>query len=161
MIGEKSICSHLRFWGFSIFSVSAKTEGSDDYRSLWLSDRASASGLGGRGFESGRAIPKALKMVPVATFLDAQHYKARTGFRSPNKHRTTITNNTNKKSAKKLSPIIINVCIHRRIVWKTGNYAKYVILLKYRDYYYCADAKYLNVTIFLAHRKFVNCCAFR
>ena len=33
-------------------------------------------------------------------------------------------------------PIIINVCIHRRTVWKTGNYAKYVILLKYRDYYY-------------------------
>ena len=29
-----------------------------------------------------------------------------------------------------------NVCIHRRTVWKTGSYAKYVILLKYRDYYY-------------------------
>ena len=27
----------------------------------------------------GRAIPKALKMVPVATLLGAQHYKARTG----------------------------------------------------------------------------------
>ena len=53
--GEESICSHLRFWGFSIFSVSAKTEGSDD----------------------------------------------------------------------------------------------------------CADGKYLNVTIILAHRKFVNCCTFR
>ena len=39
------------------------------------------------------------------------------------------------KSEKK-SPIIINVCIHRRTVWKTGSYAKYVILLKYRDYYY-------------------------
>ena len=25
----------------------------------------------------------------------------------------------------------------------------------------CADAKYLNVTIFLAHRKFVNYCTFR
>ena len=25
----------------------------------------------------------------------------------------------------------------------------------------CADAKYLKVTIFLAHRKFVNYCTFR
>ena len=55
VIGEESICSQLRFWGFSIISVSAITEGSDD----------------------------------------------------------------------------------------------------------CADAKYLNVNIFLAHRKFVNCCTFR
>ena len=29
-IGEESICSHLRFSGFSFFSVSAKTEGSDE-----------------------------------------------------------------------------------------------------------------------------------
>ena len=28
------------------------------------------------------AIPKALKMVPVATLLGAQHYKASTGFSS-------------------------------------------------------------------------------
>ena len=28
VIGEENICSHLSFWGFSIFSVSAKTEGS-------------------------------------------------------------------------------------------------------------------------------------
>ena len=27
----------------------------------------------------GRAIPKALKMVPLATLLGAQHYKASTG----------------------------------------------------------------------------------
>ena len=33
----------------------------------------------------GRAIPKALKMVPVATLLGAQHYEASTGFSSPNK----------------------------------------------------------------------------
>ena len=33
----------------------------------------------------GRAIPKALKMVPVATLLGAQHYKASTGFSSPKK----------------------------------------------------------------------------
>ena len=88
------------------------------------------------GLNPGRAIPKALKMVPVATLLGAQHYKASTGFSSPNKYRTTnIATLTNKQKVRK-SPIIINVCIHRRTVWKTGNYAKYVILLKYRDYYY-------------------------
>ena len=72
-------------------------------------------------------------MVPVAALLGAQYYKARTGFSSPNKCRTTNIATLTKKSEK--SPIIINVCIHRRTVWKTGNHAKYVILLKYRDYY--------------------------
>ena len=37
------------------------------------------------GSNPGRAIPKALKMVPVATLLGAQHYKASTGFSSPDK----------------------------------------------------------------------------
>ena len=37
------------------------------------------------GSNPGRAIPKALKMVPVATLLGAQYYKASTGFSSPNK----------------------------------------------------------------------------
>ena len=37
------------------------------------------------GSNPGRAIPKALKMVPVATLLGAQYYKASTGFASPNK----------------------------------------------------------------------------
>ena len=32
------------------------------------------------GSKPGRAIPKALKMVLVATLLGAQHYKASTGF---------------------------------------------------------------------------------
>ena len=32
------------------------------------------------GSNPGRAIPKALKMVPVATLLGAQYYKASTGF---------------------------------------------------------------------------------
>ena len=41
--------------------------------------RASASGAGGVGSIPGRAIPKALIMVPVATLLGAQHYKASTG----------------------------------------------------------------------------------
>ena len=39
------------------------------------------------GSNPGRAIPKALKMVPVATLLGGQHYKASTGF-SSNKYRT-------------------------------------------------------------------------
>ena len=37
------------------------------------------------GSNPGRAIPKALKMVLVATLLGTQHYKASTGFSSPNK----------------------------------------------------------------------------
>ena len=36
-------------------------------------------------------IPKALEMVPVATLLGTQHYKANIGFSSPNKSRTTNT----------------------------------------------------------------------
>ena len=45
------------------------------------------------------AIPKALKMVPVASLLGAQHYKASTDFSSPNKYRTTnIATFTKKKS---------------------------------------------------------------
>ena len=57
-----------------------------------------------------RAIPKALKMVPVATLLGAQNYKASTGFSSLNiYHATNIASLTNK-SAKK-GPIIIIVCI--------------------------------------------------
>ena len=40
------------------------------------------------GSNPGRAIPKALKMVPVATWLGAQQYKASTGFSSPHKYRT-------------------------------------------------------------------------
>ena len=37
------------------------------------------------GSNPGRTIPKAFKMVPVATLLGAQHYKASTGLSSPNK----------------------------------------------------------------------------
>ena len=88
------------------------------------------------GSNPGRAIPKALKMVPVATLLGAQYYKASIGFFSPNKYRTTNIATRTKKSGKKESPITINDCIHRRTVCKTGNHAKYVIFLKYRDNYY-------------------------
>ena len=49
------------------------------------------------GSNPGRAIPKALKMVPVATLLGAQYYKASTGFSSPNKYCTTNNCNTYKK----------------------------------------------------------------
>ena len=83
------------------------------------------------GSNSGLAIPKALKMVPVATLLGAQHYKTSTGFSSPNKYCTT---NFATRTKNKTNPII-NACIHWRTVWKIGSHAKYVILLKYRDYY--------------------------
>ena len=69
------------------------------------------------GSNPGGAIPKAFKMVPVATLLGAKHYKASTGFSSPNKYRTTNIETLTKRSPKK-SPTIINVCIHRR----TGGY---------------------------------------
>ena len=87
------------------------------------------------GSNPSQAIPKALKMVPVATLLGAQHYKTSIGFSSPNKYRTTNIATLTQKSPKK-SLIITNVCIHRRTVWKIGSHAKYVILLRYRDYYY-------------------------
>ena len=52
------------------------------------------------GSNPDRAIPKALKMVPVATLLGAQHYKASTDFSSPNNYRTTnIATLTNIKKS--------------------------------------------------------------
>ena len=51
----------------------------------------------------GRAIPKALKMVPVATLLGAQHYKASSGFSSPNIYCSTNSASLTNKSEKKLS----------------------------------------------------------
>ena len=66
------------------------------------------------------AIPKALKMVPVATLLGAQYYKASTGFSSPNKYCTTniatLTKINVRKKRRRKSLIIVNVCIHRRTV---------------------------------------------
>ena len=50
----------------------------------------------GVGLILGNAIPKASKMVPVATLLGAQH-EASTGFSSSNIYRTTnIASLTNK-----------------------------------------------------------------
>ena len=74
-----------------------------------------------------------IKMVPVATLLGTQHYKASTGFSSLTNHASLTSHNEKKK---KKSLIIINVCIDRRTEWKTGIRAKFVILLKYRNYYY-------------------------
>ena len=52
------------------------------------------------GSNPGQVIPKTLKMVPVATLLGSQHYKASTGSSSP-KTKYSITNiacpNNNKK----------------------------------------------------------------
>ena len=47
------------------------------------------------------------------------------------KYRTTNFATLAKINKPEKSPVIINVCIHRRTIWKTGSYAKYVILLKY------------------------------
>ena len=70
-------------------------------------------------------------MVPVATLLGAQHYKASTGFSSLTNHASLASHNEQKKKKKKKkSLIIINVCIDRRTEWKTGIRAKFVILLK-------------------------------
>ena len=56
------------------------------------------------GSNPGRAIPKALKMVPVATLHGAQYYKPSTDFSSPNKYNTAnlATLTKNKKSDKKV-----------------------------------------------------------
>ena len=87
----------------------------------------------GVGSIPGRVISKdVIKMVPVATLLGAQHYKASTGFSSLTNHASLTSHNYQKKSL-----IIINVYIDRRTEWKTGIHAKFVILLKYRNYYYC------------------------
>ena len=81
------------------------------------------------GSNPGRAIPKVLKMVPVATL-------ASTGLSSPNKYCTiNFETLTKMKKVRKKSDDNQCLCIHRRTVWKIGSHAKYVILLKYRDYY--------------------------
>ena len=54
------------------------------------------------GSKPGCAIPKALKMVLRATLLGAQHYKASTGFSSPNKYPATNIATFTKKGQKKV-----------------------------------------------------------
>ena len=70
----------------------------------------------------GLAIPKALKWYQWLPCLVLS-----------NKYFTTNFATLTKKKSPKKSPIIINVFIHKRTVWKIGSLAKYVILLKYRD----------------------------
>ena len=53
------------------------------------------------GSKPGRAIPKALKMVPVATLLGAQHYKASTGFSHSLLTQLTLHKKKKKKKKKK------------------------------------------------------------
>ena len=107
------------------------------YRRDSSSGRASAScavGQDGCRIDTWpRHTKDVIKMVPVATLLGAQHYKASTGFSSLTNHASLASHNEQKK---KKSLIIINVCIDRRTEWKTGIRAKFVILLKYRNYYY-------------------------
>ena len=79
---------------------------------------------GGRGF----AIPKAFKMVPVATLLGAQHYKASTGFSSPNKYHTTNIATNTKKSEKKSDN---NQCLY-----SSEDCMEDWLSYKYRDYNY-------------------------
>ena len=79
------------------------------------SGRASTSGAGGRGFDTRPHHNKGVKMVSVATLLGAQHYKAITGFSSPNKYHTTNTASPTIKKSEK-SPIIIIFCIHQRTI---------------------------------------------
>ena len=112
------------------------------------SGRASAScavGQDGCRIDSWpRHTKDVIKMVPVATLLGAQHYKASTGFSSLTNHASLTSHNEQKKKKKK-SLIIINVCIDRRTEWKTGIRAKFVILLKYRNYYYYYYYYYYNI----------------
>ena len=54
------------------------------------------------GSNPGRAIPKALKIVHMATLLCAQYYKASIGFSSPNKYRTTNIETLTQTSPKKV-----------------------------------------------------------
>ena len=55
------------------------------------------------GSNPGSAISKVLKMVPVATLLGAQHYKARADFSFPNKYRTTnVATLTKRKKSEKV-----------------------------------------------------------
>ena len=45
-----------------------------------------------------------IKMVPVATLLGAQHYKASTGFSSLTNHASLTSHNEKKKKKKKKKP---------------------------------------------------------
>ena len=65
------------------------------------------------GSNPGRAIPKALKIVPMATLLGARYYKASTGFSSPHKYRTA-NNATLTKNNRSLKKSDNNQCLYSR-----------------------------------------------
>ena len=105
----------------------------------------------------GRAIPKALKWYQWLPCLVLSIIRQALASLLLTKYRTTSLATLAKIKKSEKSPIIINVCIHRRTVWKTGSYAKYVILLKYRDYYYyyyypsqTAEEQLVNSVMFVA-----------
>ena len=58
------------------------------------SGRTSASGVGGRGFNTWPRHNEGVKMVPVVTLLGAQQYKASTGSPLTHNLQCTITNQT-------------------------------------------------------------------
>ena len=67
-------------------------------------------------------------MVPLATLLGAQHYKASTGSAPPNIYIAQLTLHYLQIIFFFKSPIINIqqfVCIHRKTVWKIGIRAKY------------------------------------
>ena len=69
----------------------------------------------------GRAISKALKLIPVATLLDAQHYtQALASLFLTNISQLTTSHHL--QICPKNSLMIISVCIHRRT--KIGSHAK-------------------------------------
>ena len=75
------------------------------YRSDSSSGRASAScavGQDGCRIDTWpRHTKDVIKMVPVATLLGAQHYKASTGFSSLTNHASLASHNEQKKKKKK------------------------------------------------------------
>ena len=59
-------------------------------------------------------------MVPVATLLGAQHYKANTGFSSPNDHCTTNIATLAKKKKKTRIDVYETLCPQQMLVHKGG-----------------------------------------
>ena len=84
----------------------------------------------------GHTIPKALKMVPVAMLIGAQHnYKTSIGFSSL--ANTCITSHNYHHTLRKSDN---NQCMHSSEEPYNGRLAfmlnMFIIILKYRNYYY-------------------------
>ena len=116
-----------------IVTLETKTFAPNNYNRSGRASASCAVGQDGCRIDTWpRHTKDVIKMVPVTTLLGAQHYRASTGFSSLTNHASLTSHNEKKKK----SLIIINICIDRRTEWKTGIRAKFVILLKYRNYYY-------------------------